>query len=375
MSIDPIKLSDWLRRAVLNPKLPRIRQIEICQAFPGRELKTVSVLDWDEKEAIPKIEEILIDVTDRCNSYAEGKAEGTIRFEIQAYHGTISSPWGTVFPCYIVARSPEAETASFGQSEPATGQGLLAQLMRHIEKREETSVKAMDVVHRMYSKTIGDLQTKVELFESRHFDTIKLYEDLLDRKHDRELTALFRGREDERKAKIWDLVMSLGPMIASKFLDPRLVAAMPSQITNGGPAMAMVRQLVKTIRPEQLPQLMQTLSTEQSMILMELHGLIEQEVVAEQEKENEMRNVVPASADSVRREREARSAEPQPQEEPQEEIVVEAEPEFPKPPPPEEDLPVTAPETPKPKKSKPAPKPVAKKASKKAPAKSRKRAA
>jgi hypothetical protein len=367
MAIDPVKLADWLRRATLSPKLPRIKQIEICQAFPNsHELTTASVMDWDEKEPIPKVEELLNDIVDRCETYANGKAEGTIRFMIQAYHGTSMEPWGTKFPCHVVARSPEAETASFGASEPATGQGLLSQLMRHIERREENANKKDDLVIRVLNKQIGDMQTKLDLFEGRHFDTIKLYEDLLDRKHERELNALFRSREDERKSKIWELVMSLGPMIASKFLDPRIVAAMPAQVTNGGPAMAMVRQLVKTIRPEQMPQLMQSLSTEQTLILMELHNLVEQETAEEQKREEEMRNVVPASREGVQREREAAQAPAV--EEPT--IVVpaeEVEPPMPIVPPEEPEAP-TVDERPKkasPKKGSSSKKAVAKKPSRK----------
>lgn len=346
MSIDAVRLSDWLRMATTNPRLPRIRQIEICQTFPNNELTTASVLDWDESEPIPRVEDLIHDITTRCQNYAEGKAEGTIRFIVQAYHGKDHNPWGTKFPCYVVARSPEAETASFGQSEPASPQGLLAQLMRHLEKREDMLVKVIETTGRQQTKIMADLQTKNDVYEGRHFDTIKLYEDLLDRKHDRELTALFRAREDQRKAKIWDLVMSLGPMIVSKFFDPRLIAALPGQVTDGGPAMHMIRQLTKSIDQSQLPALMQALTPEQTMMLMELHRLVDAENERENKQEEEFKNVVPTSASEVRRQRDEATPPS-----PESEVVVNAYPVS------DEPMPTVPPEEPEPKPEPKAPEP------------------
>lgn len=337
MAIDPVRLSDWLRKAMLSPKLPPIRQIELCHAFASGEMKTAQVWDWAENEPKPKIEEMIHDVTSGAEGYANGISDGTVRFMLQAYHGSDHTPWGTKFPFFLIARSPEAETAQYGQSEPATGSGLLSQLMRHLERREDMLGKMFESHQRFMGKALGDANTKIEIFETRHFDTIKLYEDLLDRKHERELTAVYRGREDERKSKIWSLVMSLGPMIVSKFLDPRLIAALPSQVTDGGPAMMLIRQLTKSIGNEQLPALTQALNPEQVMMLMELHRIVSDEVDRDAQKEHEQRNVVPASAEAMRAEKaaeeawyaeQARKAAAGESDEPAKEVVVEVEPEI-----------------------------------------------
>lgn len=306
MPINPVDLSEWLRAAMLSPKLPPISQIELQHLFQSGEVKTAYVWDWEDNEPRPRIEEQLNAITAQAELYANGIADGTVRFMLQAFHGTNHVPWGAKFPFYIVARSPEADTRSFGASEPATQAGLLSQLMRHLERREEMLTKTLDSTNRIMGKIMSDKDQRLQLFEGRHHDTIKLYEDLLDRKHDRELTALYRGREDDRRDKAWKLLFSILPIIGSKFLDPKLAMALPAQVTDGGPAMHMVRELTKSLREEQLPALMGALDQEQMLMLFELHKMVSNEVDQRNAQEEQMRHVVPAGIEDMRKETAAR---------------------------------------------------------------------
>lgn len=325
MSLDPVKLSNWLRMAMLSPKLPPVRQIVVQHLFASGEQKAAWVRDWTEGEPRPRVEEMIAEIIEASETYANGLADGIVRFMLEAYHGDSHQPWGTKLPFHIVARSPEAETGMYGTSEPATGPGLTAQLMRHLERREEMLNKTLDVTGKMQMKVMGDMQTRLQTFEERHFDTIKLYEDLLDRRHERELAAVYRSREDERKSKAWNLAFSLAPVVASQILSPKLAAALPGQVTDGGPAMAMIRQLTKSLKEEQLPALASALSPEQLMMLMELHKLISAEVEQKNVAEEQAKHIVPTSADDMRARRKA--AERAQEDEAQPEIEVGPDPE------------------------------------------------
>lgn len=298
--LDPVKLSNWLRMAMLSPKMPPIRQIVLQHTFASGEQQAARVWDWADGEVRPKVEELIGEINEAAETYANGRAEGTIRFMLEAYHGDSHQPWGTRLPFYIVSRSPEAESGVYGASEPATGPGLTAQLMRHLERREEMLNKTLDVTGKIQMKFMGDMQTRLATFEERHFDTIKLYEDLLDRRHERELAAVYRAREDERKSKAWNLAFSLAPVIASQVLSPKLAAALPGQVTDGGPAMQIIRELTKSLKEDQLPALASALSPEQLVMLMELHRMISSETEQKQQAEEQAKHIVPTSADDMR---------------------------------------------------------------------------
>jgi len=300
---DPVKLADWLRRATLSPKLPKVKQIVLNHWFASGDMKPAHVWDWSPEEAIPRVEELIEEVTSKSSDYANGIADGTVRYMLEAYHGDGINPWGTRFPFHVVARGPEAETAAYGQSEPATGAGLLGQLMRHLERKDEQMNRMIETVGKQQNKIIGDLQGRLGVFESRHLDTVRLYEDLLDRRHERELNAVYRYKKDAREAKGWDLLFSLGPVVASKFLSPAMAAALPGQITDGGPAMHIIRQLMKSLKEEQLPALMQDLEPDQVVMLMELHKIVAGETERKNSEEEDAKRVVPSSAEEMRRRR------------------------------------------------------------------------
>lgn len=303
--IEPVKLSEWLRKAMHSPKLPPISQIVLSQTFPSGEQTSVQPWDWTDGEERPRVEEMIREITEAAETYANGKADGTIRFVLEAYHGNSLQPWGAKLPFFIVARSPEVETGMYGASEPATSGGLLGQLMRHLERREEQLNKTLDTTGKIQMKMMGDMQTRLTVFEERHFDTIKLYEDLLDRRHERELSAVYRAREDERKSKAWNLAFSLAPVVASQLLSPKLAAALPGQVTDGGPAMQIVRQLTKSLNEDQLPALASALQPDQLVMLMELHRIVASEVEARNQAEEQAKHVVPSSAEEMKARRRA----------------------------------------------------------------------
>ena len=305
MALDPVKLADWLRKATLSPKLPRIKQIVLNHWFSSGDMKPAHVWDWSPEEPIPRVEDLIDEVTDQATTYANGIADGTVRYMLEAYHGDSATPWAARFPFHMVGRSPEAETAQYGASETATPGGLLAQLMRHLEKKDEAMSRMLETVTKTQNKVAGDLQVRLSSFENRHLDTVRLYEDLMDRRHERESSALYRARKDAREQKAWDLGFSIVPTLAAQFLSPRLAAALPSQVQDGGPAMHLIRQLMKTLEDDQLPALMTALKPEQTIMLMELHKIVSSEVDRRNAEEEQMKNAVPTNADAMRERREA----------------------------------------------------------------------
>lgn len=306
--LDAVKLAQWLRGAMMNPKLPRLEQIVLQHSFSSGDVKTAGVWDWNESEPLPRVEDLIQEITEKADDYANGVADGVVRYILEAYHKGNGQPWGNKLPFHVIARSPEAESAALGKSEPATPAGVTAQLMRHLENREDKFNKLFDMVQKIFTKRDGDLQTRVDSYESRHLDTVRLYEDLLDRRHDRELNAVYRAKQDARHAKAWDLLFSIGPTIAAQILSPKMAMALPSQVTDGGPAMHIVRQFMKTIEDDQMGSLAGILKPEQTIMLLQLNDLVSKEVDRNNALEEEQKHIVPASADDMRRVRAERQA-------------------------------------------------------------------
>lgn len=122
----------------------------------------------------------------------------------------------------------DRDSGSLGEMEPATSSGLLAQFMRHLEKKDT-------IISEMHEMTVGvlkaenfDLRKHRQLDDSEWMARRKAMEKLLDRSHERDLQVKQIQMEEDRKTQLYGTLMStVGPAfmqhfpaIVEKFLGP-----------------------------------------------------------------------------------------------------------------------------------------------------------
>lgn len=311
MGIDQGRLRAWLERGMLNPQLPRVSQVILGHRTEAGTVATIDSWHYAKDQALPVTDDIIFQIDESSSQWADNSGEGLHRFVVQMYHGENPVAWDTVFPFQKLGRAPEAGPNEFGfATEGATQKGLMGQLMRHNEALQGNFMKLVEFNQRFMMHTISGLQTRMGEMEKRHWDSVQLYEDLLDRRQERELKNIESANRMQRWNRITEILGGVLPLLAAKVLGgPLAVGALPHSATNGGPAMEALRQVALSIRDDQVAAIMPILTTEQNLALMQLRELVAEDQQVRDQAEEASRHIATTSRDDVVRQREQREAE------------------------------------------------------------------
>jgi len=165
-----------------------------------------------------------------------------------------------------------------GPTEDTSTSGQIAQLQRHLEATQKISALAMSTVMGTLERTVRNLAQQNEELLGQRLEGIKVYEDLLSQRHERELSA----RQAETKQKLLEELaqtgMVLAPAIANRMLGQKFL-----------PESASTRELayanwLKSLRPEQLDAMKNTMSPAQFMALIQQLEELKNEENGTQEK-------------------------------------------------------------------------------------------
>lgn len=110
----------------------------------------------------------------------------------------------------IKPNSQSKDSPVVGETEPATPEGLQAQLMRHNEALMRTTLGTFEVSMVSMQKTIERQSNVIERLETKRYEVAEMREDALNQKHERELESKKLLADEERKEKI---VSSLVPLL------------------------------------------------------------------------------------------------------------------------------------------------------------------
>jgi len=102
------------------------------------------------------------------------------------------------------------------ETEPATPQGLQAQLMRHLEAKDRTLMAVVELMSRQSADVIGRLTTQSEHYEKRHWDNIELAEKM---QLERDTAALNKHKQqafDRRMDETLKMLKPIVPLVISK---------------------------------------------------------------------------------------------------------------------------------------------------------------
>lgn len=153
-----------------------------------------------------------------------------------------------------------------GLAETPTKGGLVNQQMRHNEALMKIATMQSTHIISQQAQTIQRLTGQLEAMQSKHFDTVELMEDLMSKRHERELTAKTAGNKLDLQKEMVNKLMLLAPTIVNAAAKKRLL---PEKTT---PIEQVLHSLLVSFTPEQFNGLASSdlLTPDQKMGLMTL---------------------------------------------------------------------------------------------------------
>jgi hypothetical protein len=205
------------------------------------------------------------EIWDAADADTQTRMSGRMqRYVMLAYRGDAEQP---------DARMPfllngQAQTNLMGgDTEGASATGHMGQLMRHTE-RLHTSI--MQLTEMTAGRLARDLEAerKIRLkLEDERSKSIEAIQDLADRKHERDLENKREAAKAVRHDQILALLMSMAPLMASKFLQ----APTGPQLPAAGARDETVHQLLKNLTEDEAMKVMSALKPQNQLVLMELY--------------------------------------------------------------------------------------------------------
>jgi len=263
------RIEPWLKRQLYakNEKYGVCEKIILrhmrVDGGAGSEVYTY-LADDDPSLMDPGAFEILInEIAQASADHANGFAAGVQRYSLFSYFSLLqTSP--SNFPFYVQGETPEAVSADGVPTEPATKEGMIAMQMRHNDAILRTSVMAMGGVVATLQKMNSRLADQNEHLVDDRLNNLKLVEDLMSAKHERELDVRKQEKQFAITGELLDKVKVFIPFMVNKMAGSKI---MPEPTT---PESLLVRSIVETLTPQQMEGLKHILRPEQTIALLEV---------------------------------------------------------------------------------------------------------
>lgn len=167
--------------------------------------------------------------------------------------------------------------------ERGTPEAIIVQHMRHTEASARLALGHTNEVVRHYQRLLDAAHERIRELESRHNEVMQLYETLTLAQHERELATMKVKSEESRREYFKEKLDLLVPVAMNRLLGQG----------KGAPVLGdeMIRQLLKSLRPEQMQHIASLLEPQQMTLLAELYaGYGERELAREKAKTGEPPN-------------------------------------------------------------------------------------
>lgn len=163
-------------------------------------------------------------------------------------------------------------------SESPTKSGITSQMMRHTEAFARIGTQAS--IHQMslQQRTIESQHNLIGKLVQDKLDTVQLIEDLIQQKHERAIEMKDAESKARFKSELIEAVGNYLPVVAGKMGMPLLPPTTKDGSTHP------VRQLLASIKPEQMAALTQILSPDQQALVVQLMSEQEEAVTKEEEE-------------------------------------------------------------------------------------------
>lgn len=257
----PKKFEAWLRRHLYNE-----RDEQRCSRFVLHHMGAAGKLGSEVFTIPADIPEDRIEVTteevfEAGEADASGIGSGLQTYVVLAFYGDNKKHNGRFT---FRARGDEEDDWDGGETtEPPTTQGAMAQSMRHTESIMRTSTAAMGSSFQGLQHMVSQQSQIITDMMDDRFKTAELIEALSTAKHERDIELLKEARKDETQRQLLESFKPMVPVVMNKLAGKKV-------LPEADPQSMMLRELFKTMKPEQLAAIQGTLTPQQSMIVLSL---------------------------------------------------------------------------------------------------------
>lgn len=199
---------------------------------------------WTIDDAVPLIAE--------CSQEAANGFGNTTRFALLAFHSG-DEDRSTSILNMSWALSPSASGGEDdAMSEPATDQGLLAQLMRHNSDLHRQSTGTWGMMFSYLTNIIDKQATQIDRLGNEKMSNAAAVEELVSKKHERDMEMEERKAKQKRMDDMFGKVSTLLPVVVNKIAGKELVRQNDTllELTS--------TEFVGSLKPSQLDALLQT---------------------------------------------------------------------------------------------------------------------
>lgn len=208
-----LKFAKFIRGAV-RPAADYTR-LSLVQVMSGGGSNVLQNEEIDKENHVydqEKIDEIAAVFLARAQEDADGHT-GLTSYCLIALRGVTKGERSAI----IRLRSQDSEfSEALGDTEPATKDGHLAQLMRHNEALMRQNVQLMEVMSNQSSAIIARQAEQIKHYEDRHWETMVRAEELADERDNRELRKLKEVGREKRFDEALKTFKPLVPVLVSK---------------------------------------------------------------------------------------------------------------------------------------------------------------
>ncbi len=216
----------------------------------------------DRNEALPEMSEPLAaDVLKVCEQHAVTLSQGThLRYSVQAWRSVKDAAAEAVH--YIVLTGTALT--------PAAGTSIAAERGQLIRHNETLHTMMMNMVNSLAGRLSRDLEDEREArreAERNYGSVIRLREEMLDRKAERELEMMRESRDAEQKGKMLDMIGSFAPVVLAKLAGAGGTTAVPEVVKLRDEA---VGNIMRKLTPEEIQAIAMNVRPEIQAAFLEL---------------------------------------------------------------------------------------------------------
>jgi hypothetical protein len=251
-----VALTRWLQKQVTDKRT----RVVLRQRLEGGENQLVR--EWRLADIVAS--ELATAVYERAIEDAT-QQRGAVQYGLFAYAEGQKS---YVDRTFLNVDAPKTSTAlatldgSFEEDERAQRAGVVGLLMKHTHASAQLSLGATVDIVKHYKEESDRKDARIRELEERQTAVLRMYEELLSAKHERELEMLKAQNSEKRKDHMLEKLDMVIPIAMAKVMPASTTPALGEEL---------MRQLLKSLTREQMGALTSHLKPEQAALIHEIY--------------------------------------------------------------------------------------------------------
>lgn len=260
-SVNRKKLCQWVARQVLlEHEDGPCRRMVVRHVISSKSTPTGEVLVEGRTDAEGIAESIASIIEDDAKELGDRQT-----YTVRAFFGRSSKEevgGRDRFSAHVFTESDGDDAL---MSEGPNGRGVMIQQMRHNEALVRTMVQTVGQTLDHMARINATLAARLEKIEEGRMAQIETFEELLSKRHERELEATKLQNAERRKEQAFEKLTLLLPAVANKIVGKKVF---PENIAGD---LDQLKNLLASVTPEQLSKLGEILSPVQTTALLSIY--------------------------------------------------------------------------------------------------------